>query len=278
MSCTLPKKKNDIKLKTLKCSYNRLLMTIDRPLFHGVPLMSVLRPPSACLLDKYVMASLINRQSDTLIAMISKGVYTAWSNDPWPDSPPPPLQWYNMGYIDHGINMYAVLMISMDNLRTGDILTGGLSGLVQRHIITCVWQIVTLKRNTPGTHYCLVLDCSVAITYSYLDYYMAFVWWLVDDIVLLVFSYYRTFVPYVWVWSIWKLSRLSEYVYYWLSNYSSKVCWLLYMDYLICFVNMVLFHHGDIRCHNCSWINILIYIGELCCTTLVWFFCFHILN
>ena len=34
MSCTLPKK-TDIKLNTLKCSYNRLLMTIDRPLLHG---------------------------------------------------------------------------------------------------------------------------------------------------------------------------------------------------------------------------------------------------
>ena len=35
MSCTLPKKKTDRKLNTLKCSYNRLLMTIDRPLLHG---------------------------------------------------------------------------------------------------------------------------------------------------------------------------------------------------------------------------------------------------
>ena len=33
--CTLPKKKTDIKLNTLKCSYNRLLMTIDCPFLHG---------------------------------------------------------------------------------------------------------------------------------------------------------------------------------------------------------------------------------------------------
>ena len=45
-------------------------MTIDRPLLHGGPPMSVLRPPSACLVVHYVIASLINRQSDTLIAMI----------------------------------------------------------------------------------------------------------------------------------------------------------------------------------------------------------------
>ena len=30
-----PYEKTDIKLNTLKCSYNRLLMTIDRPLLHG---------------------------------------------------------------------------------------------------------------------------------------------------------------------------------------------------------------------------------------------------
>ena len=35
MSCTLPKKKLNIKPNTLKCSYNRLLMTIDHPLLHG---------------------------------------------------------------------------------------------------------------------------------------------------------------------------------------------------------------------------------------------------
>ena len=34
MLCTFPKKKTDIKLNTLKCSYNRLIMTIDHPLLH----------------------------------------------------------------------------------------------------------------------------------------------------------------------------------------------------------------------------------------------------
>ena len=52
-------KQTDIKLNTLKCSYNRLLMTIDRPLLHGVPLMSVLGLPYACLLANYFMG-LIN--------------------------------------------------------------------------------------------------------------------------------------------------------------------------------------------------------------------------
>ena len=59
MSCTLPKKKTDIKLNTLKRSYNRLLMTIDRPFSTGVPLMSVLGLPYACLLANSFMG-LIN--------------------------------------------------------------------------------------------------------------------------------------------------------------------------------------------------------------------------
>ena len=58
MSCTLPKK-TDIKLNTLKCSYNRLLVTIDRPFTLGLPLMCVPGPPSACLLANYFMG-LIN--------------------------------------------------------------------------------------------------------------------------------------------------------------------------------------------------------------------------
>ena len=64
------RKKTDIQLSTLKCSYNRLLMTIDCPLLHGGASVSVPRPPSACLLANYFIASLINRQSDTLIAII----------------------------------------------------------------------------------------------------------------------------------------------------------------------------------------------------------------
>ena len=53
----IPKKKTDIKLNTLKYSYNRLLMTIDRPLLHGGggALTSVPVLPFSCLLANYFM-------------------------------------------------------------------------------------------------------------------------------------------------------------------------------------------------------------------------------
>ena len=69
MSCTLPKIKSDIKLNTLKCSYdhdNRLLMTIDRPFLHFLCRDYHLHDFQLIILR----ASLINRQSDTLIVMI----------------------------------------------------------------------------------------------------------------------------------------------------------------------------------------------------------------